>query len=660
MKYITSKDLDTLDSDIINLTKYSAHDSQIKRVGLTSSSLQGLATKNGKEALLASSIDGDPVDLARNVCNFLSSDFMICSKNFSTSASALDQHLQGLMISQSISSGEANCDITPALKIETRKGESTLHFPAIQTCVAPSIDVIIPVHNDRQRLERAIRSILTQRYDGTVNIIIVDDASIDNPEQIVRQFDKTRYIRLDKNMGTYSARNTGLNAAVGDLVTFQDSDDISLPYRLARTAHFLSKSDADLYIGTYLRVDDSGRIVSTNGKARRIGLILLAGTRDIIGCRLGGFDRVRGGADSEFIERAQALGYEIFYDDVVTYLADHDNTGLTSYGSLKIWDSKGRPKRNKKREAYVSAYRAWHQSGALVDISKPCQENIRQFPVSASILDGSWSAALPVSGDRFVDKAMQQYCILASPFDRTMSWADSVKQARFSAKPITAVIVSNRGGDLVKRAFRQVRAFRYSNLQILYVANSANAIMASDCLSNDIVQIEADAGKNLGHCLNLAARAADGEYLFKIDDDDFYGPDYASETIVALENGYDFVGKQSVFYYFEDGGEIILRPPDRYLQQTKHLSGATFAINTDLVRNIGFSETLQFGSDANFIKKAKASGVIPFSTSPFNFSVGRRTNSSHTWRITRKELLRDGHSVNVKSLSSILEPNPSA
>ena len=56
-------------------------------------------------------------------------------------------------------------------------------------------------------------------------------------------------IRLDVNGGTYVARNVGLDAATGDYVTFQDSDDWSHPLRLERQVAPL-RADASIFSTT--------------------------------------------------------------------------------------------------------------------------------------------------------------------------------------------------------------------------------------------------------------------------------------------------------------------------------------------------------------------------------------------------------------------------
>jgi glycosyltransferase involved in cell wall biosynthesis len=73
---------------------------------------------------------------------------------------------------------------------------------------------------------------------------VVDDASTDGTEQLVRQLGDARvsYLRHENNRGGSAARNTGLAAAHGPLIAFQDSDDEWLPHKLERQVALLREA----------------------------------------------------------------------------------------------------------------------------------------------------------------------------------------------------------------------------------------------------------------------------------------------------------------------------------------------------------------------------------------------------------------------------------
>ena len=93
---------------------------------------------------------------------------------------------------------------------------------------SPTVSVIIPTYNRAHLLGRAVQSVLNQSYQD-FEIIVVDDGSTDDTEEVIKEFQeqdkRIRYIRHEKNKGGSAARDTGIKAARGEYIAFQDSDD---------------------------------------------------------------------------------------------------------------------------------------------------------------------------------------------------------------------------------------------------------------------------------------------------------------------------------------------------------------------------------------------------------------------------------------------------
>jgi len=91
--------------------------------------------------------------------------------------------------------------------------------------------VVIPAYNRTHLVKRAIKSVLLQTY-LEFEIIIVDDCSCDNTEEVIQEVIKedkrVRYVKLDKNRGAAAARNRGVELSKGDYIAFLDSDDEAL------------------------------------------------------------------------------------------------------------------------------------------------------------------------------------------------------------------------------------------------------------------------------------------------------------------------------------------------------------------------------------------------------------------------------------------------
>jgi len=93
------------------------------------------------------------------------------------------------------------------------------------------ISVIIPTYNRSSLLINTLNAVIKQSIDNSrYEIIIVDDGSTDQTEEIVRRFmnehDNIAYIKHPSNLGKGAACNTGINATQSPLVVFIDDDII--------------------------------------------------------------------------------------------------------------------------------------------------------------------------------------------------------------------------------------------------------------------------------------------------------------------------------------------------------------------------------------------------------------------------------------------------
>lgn len=106
------------------------------------------------------------------------------------------------------------------------------------------ISVIIPTYNRGHLITRAVKSVLDQDYRN-LEVIIVDDCSTDNTEEVVQSLNDARikFIKHTHNKGANAARNTGIKAANGDYIAFQDSDDEWMPEKLSKQMQIFDDSD---------------------------------------------------------------------------------------------------------------------------------------------------------------------------------------------------------------------------------------------------------------------------------------------------------------------------------------------------------------------------------------------------------------------------------
>lgn len=124
----------------------------------------------------------------------------------------------------------------------------------------PTVSVVLPTYNRGDIVGRSIESVLEQTYTD-FELIVVDDASSDETDRVVEEFDaQIRYVKHEVNRGAAAARNTGIREAGGDIIAFQDSDDVWKEHKLERQMDAFESADNDIgvvYTGTWRERDGS-------------------------------------------------------------------------------------------------------------------------------------------------------------------------------------------------------------------------------------------------------------------------------------------------------------------------------------------------------------------------------------------------------------------
>lgn len=165
-----------------------------------------------------------------------------------------------------------------------------------------SVSVVIAAYNRAALLPFAIDSALEQTRPP-LEVIVVDDGSTDGTEAVMAQYaGRVRYLR-QSNAGASAARNTGLQAAVGEWVAFLDSDDLWAPRRLEVLLDFLAAHREVGFVCTGRMIVNAqgaptGKTYGSGGGVVYFNTVsLLSNTRcgsgmvrRDLGLRIGGFD----------------------------------------------------------------------------------------------------------------------------------------------------------------------------------------------------------------------------------------------------------------------------------------------------------------------------------------------------------------------------------
>ena len=124
------------------------------------------------------------------------------------------------------------------------------------------VSVIIPVYNGAKFIENAIDSVLGQTNQN-FEIIIIDDGSIDNTPNILKNYgDKIKYY-TQENQGQACAINKGLEMSECEYIAYLDSDDMYYPEKLEeQLKYFHDHSDVGLVYSDRCHIDSSAKIIS--------------------------------------------------------------------------------------------------------------------------------------------------------------------------------------------------------------------------------------------------------------------------------------------------------------------------------------------------------------------------------------------------------------
>lgn len=276
--------------------------------------------------------------------------------------------------------------------IDTVPGERPLIdriFCSAHTQVAdgPLVSILMTNYCVGEPLQTAVASVLNQSWRN-IELIIVDDCSPDDEFVQLQRLEGTdprvRVFRTKTNSGTYTGRNLALSHARGDFVTCHDSDDWSHPRKIELQVSDLLHNDTIGNLSRLARTTESlwFERFSATGKYVYPNTSSLMFRREPVISRLGCWDPVRTGADTEFYKRIELVfGKKLgVLPGAPLSFARTRPTALTS-GTLGMgWSSPA-------RRDYRASWAHWHSALKQGESDpKLVLDRERHFPAPESIL----------------------------------------------------------------------------------------------------------------------------------------------------------------------------------------------------------------------------------------------------------------------------------
>jgi glycosyltransferase involved in cell wall biosynthesis len=131
------------------------------------------------------------------------------------------------------------------------------------TNVPSKVSIIVPVYNVENYLAKCLNSLINQTHQH-IEILVVNDGSKDNSEQIIQDYAKKYPEKIKpftkENGGLSDARNFGIDRATGDYIGFVDSDDYVTPTMFAEMVNLAEKHQSKMVICNIQKVDQNGNV----------------------------------------------------------------------------------------------------------------------------------------------------------------------------------------------------------------------------------------------------------------------------------------------------------------------------------------------------------------------------------------------------------------
>ena len=212
---------------------------------------------------------------------------------------------------------------------------------------------------------------------------------------------------------------------------------------------------------------------------------------------------------------------------------------------------------------------------------------------------------------------------------------------RVAPEPSVSVVLATKRPEMLAFALRQVRKQRGVDLQLVLAPHgfepdrrraarararnaSSSARPTSPCCS--------------ATCSPTPWPAADGDLVLKMDDDDWYGPDFVADLLLARAySGAEMVGTPAEYHYLVPKDVTVRRGHQAELY-APFVAGGTMLIERGLLREVGSFRSVRRFVDAQLIAAIQRAGAATYRTHGLGYLL-RRNATGHTWQVDDDYLL---------------------
>jgi len=223
-------------------------------------------------------------------------------------------------------------------------------------------------------------------------------------------------------------------------------------------------------------------------------------------------------------------------------------------------------------------------------------------------------------------------------------------------KPGVSIIVPTFKSRYISNIFENYASSSYPLKELILILNNNKLDLAKyyswASEFENIKMFQLDEKYTLGECLNFGIDNSKYNYISKMDDDDYYAPNYLTDLMNVFNyTDAQVTGKQHIFVYFEDNSSIYM------FNHINRVMGATLLFKKDVFQKIRFRK-LNFKEDFYFISDCINAGIKIYPSDRYNYIYIRHSNlRDHTLKMSSDvfiETFNPQKVLTVKDFSSFV------
>ncbi|MFC7493273.1 MULTISPECIES: glycosyltransferase [unclassified Nocardioides] len=202
----------------------------------------------------------------------------------------------------------------------------------------------------------------------------------------------------------------------------------------------------------------------------------------------------------------------------------------------------------------------------------------------------------------------------------------------FRPFPSVSVVLATKREHMLEHALHQIAKQRGADIEVVVAAHGfeADPGLVRERVGDHAVLRTFAEPTYFGDVLSAGAAAASGDVVLKIDDDDWYGPDFVADLLLARHySGADIVGSTVEYAYLAPINRTIRRRDDAE-RIAQFVAGGSIMIDRQSLAEAGRFRPVRRYVDAQLLDAARWRGQSIYRTHGLGYML-RRTDSGHTW-----------------------------